>query len=174
MKTNPSRIASRLILTIGLVAVAFVRLVAAEAMPMKSELLPAYVKIAEALAADDLSTAKTAAGALADHAGMAEQKQIAEQAGSVAKATDLPAARERFKTLSLSIEPLAAGEDGYTVMTCTMANADWVQASTEVKNPYLGKSMQSCGEPKKIDAAPEHDCGSHGHNGSGAHKGCGA
>lgn len=176
MKTNPSRTASRLLLAVGVATVAFVRLAADEAMPMKSEVLPAYVKIADALAADDLPTAKTAAGALADHAGMAEQKQIAEQAVSVAKATNLSAAREAFKPLSVSIEPLASDEKGYAIMTCSMANADWVQASGDVKNPYLGKSMQSCGEPKKIHAAPAHGCGdtapADGHDGH-AQPGCG-
>ncbi len=65
-------------------------------------------------------------------------------------------ARDAFKTLSASIEPLAAGEKDYTIMTCAMANADWVQTSAEVKNPYLGQSMQTCGEPKKIGAPPAH------------------
>lgn len=159
MKTNPSRIAYRLLAVVGLVAVALVRLAAAEAMPMKAELLPAYVKIADALAADDLIAAKTAATALSEQADVTNQFPIAKQAGAVAKAADLAAARDAFKTLSLSIEPLAAGEQGYVVMTCAMAKADWVQASTEVKNPYLGKAMQSCGEPKIIDSTPKPGCG---------------
>ena len=142
---------------------------------MKSELLSAYVKIADALAADDLGAAKTASAALVDHAGMAGEKQIREEATAVAKATNLSSARERFKTLSLSIEPLAPGADGYTVMTCAMARADWVQTSGDVKNPYYGKAMLSCGEPKKVDAAPGHACGEaapeQGHTGHAQH-GC--
>ena len=165
----------RLFLIAAAFAAGFVRLASAKDAPMKSELLPAYVKIADALAADDLAAAKTAATALADHASMAEQKQIAEQAVSVSKAANLSAARERFKPLSLSIEPLAAGADGYTVMTCAMAKADWVQASGDAKNPYFGPSMVNCGEPKKIDATPGHGCGgaapAPGHDGHAQH-GC--
>ena len=148
----------RLFLIAAALVAGFVRLASAKDSPMKSELLAAYAKIADALAADDLAGTKIAAAALADHASMAEQKQIAEQAVSVSKATNLSAARERFKPLSLSIEPLAAGAHGYTVMTCAMAQADWVQASGDVKNPYFGQSMVRCGEPKKIDAAPGHGC----------------
>ncbi|WP_158305511.1 DUF3347 domain-containing protein [Opitutus terrae] len=125
------------------------------------------MKIADALAADNLAAARAAATALTDYAGVAGQKQIAEQALDISKAADIAAARGRFKSLTLAIEPLAAGVDGYTVMTCAMAKADWVQASGDVKNPYFGKSMLSCGEPKKIDSASGHN------HGDGSGHGCG-
>ena len=84
--------------------------------------------------------------------------------------------RARFTALSLSIEPLAAGEKDYVVVTCDMAKADWVQTSTEGRNPCLGKSMPARGEPRKITAAPGHGCGgaapARGHDGHAQH-GCG-
>lgn len=159
----------RFLAIVAALALGFVQLVSAEDMPMKSELLSAYAKIADALAADDLSSAKTAAGALEDHAGMVGQTRIAGQAARVSKAPNISAAREQLKALSLSIEPLAVGVDGYAVMTCAMAKADWVQTAGEVRKPYYGKSMLSCGEAKKIDGTGGHNHG--GDKGSG--QGCG-
>lgn len=157
----------RLLLVSAALLAGFGRLAAVPTVPLKSEILPAYVKTADALASDDFAAAKSAATALADKADIADQHAIMEQADAVATAADISTARDAFKSLSASIKPLAVGEKSYVVMTCPMANADWVQATGDVKNPYLGKSMQTCGEPKKIDAASEHDCA------DGAHKGCG-
>lgn len=166
----------RILVVIATFAVGFVRLASAADMPMKSELLSAYAKIADALASDDLGGATAAAGALAEHAGMAGQKQMAEQAARISKASNISAAREQFKALSLSIEPLAAGVEAYTVMTCAMAKADWVQTAGDVRNPYYGKSMLSCGEAKKVDGPSGHGCGeaapNQDHSAHGKH-GCG-
>ncbi len=147
------------LLLAGVIATGFVRLASAETVATTAELLPAYVKIADALAADDLAAAQSSAAALAEHAGMADQARIAEQATAVAKAKDLPSARDAFKALSASIEPLAVDKKGFTTMTCPMVKADWVQATGPVKNPYFGRSMLTCGGPKKSGAVPEHGCG---------------
>lgn len=143
---------SRSLLFIGFLF-GLARLTAAGAMDMKSdmksEILSSYVKVSAALAADDLAAAKTAAEAVADHAGMSgANKAIAPKATAVAKAKSIDAARDAFKTLSEAVEPLAAGEKGYVVMNCPMKNADWVQTSNDVKNPYFGKAMLTCGGPK--------------------------
>lgn len=153
------KITLRFLPVVAALAAGFVQLASAKDAPMRSEVLSAYVKIADALAADDLAGAKASATALAGSADSADQFQIAKQATALAKAADLATAREGFKVLSTSIETLAANEKGYVVMTCAMANADWVQKSSEVKNPYLGKAMLNCGEPKKADATPGHGCG---------------
>jgi hypothetical protein len=170
------KITLRFLLVVAALAAGSVQLASAKDAPMKSEVLSAYVKIADALAADDLAAAQASATALAGSADIADQFQIAKQAIAVAKAADLATAREGFKVLSTSIEPLAASEKGYVVMTCTMANADWVQTSSELKNPYLGKAMLNCGEPKKAGAKPGHGCGESspdaGHAGH-AQPGCG-
>ncbi len=115
----------------------------------KLDLLAAYVKISAALAADNLADAKSAAAALAGTAGAAKNQAVADQASVVAKAADLAGARGGYKTLSLTIEPLAAGAKGYTVMFCPMANADWVQTSGGTMNPFFGRAMLTCGVPKK-------------------------
>ena len=126
-----------------------VRLTAAGSMNMNGEILASYVKVSAALAADDLAAAKTAAAAVAEHAGMSGQKDIAANADAVAKAGKIDAARTSFKALSTAVEPLAAGQKNYVVMNCPMANADWVQTGTAVKNPYYGKAMLNCGAQKK-------------------------
>jgi hypothetical protein len=113
----------------------------------KAEWLAAYVRISSALAADDLAGAKSAA---ADLAGQAvDNPPVVLQAGAIAKASGLADAREHFKALTALIEPLAAGEKGYVVLYCPMKDADWVQAAGKVKNPYYGKAMLGCGEPKQ-------------------------
>lgn len=137
----------RLLLVVGFL-VSLVRLGAADAMNMKSDILSSYAKISAALAADDLASAKKAATAVAEHAGMSDSKDIATKANAVAKATKIDAARDAFKALSAAVEPLAKGEKGYVVMHCPMLKADWVQTSSKVQNPYYGKSMLTCGEPK--------------------------
>lgn len=136
--------------------------VAAPAQPASSDIVAAYAKISDALASDDLGAAKSAATIVREKADAAGQHAIMEGAATVAAAGDISTAREAFKGLSVSIEPLAADQAGYTVMTCPMAHADWVQVTGTVKNPYLGKAMQSCGSPKKPDGAHQHasGCGS--------------
>lgn len=143
---------SRSLLLLGFVF-GLTRLTAVGAMDMKSdmksEILSSYVKLSTALAADDLAAAKAAAATVAEHAGMSDgHKAVAPKAEAVAKAKDIEVAREAFKALSAAVEPLAAGQKGYVVMNCPMANADWVQTSKDVKNPYFGKSMLTCGGPK--------------------------
>lgn len=116
---------------------------------MKPEILASYAKIAAALAADDFATAKTAAKEVGSHAGMSSGfKTIAPLANAVANAASIAESRSAFKALSAAVEPLAMGQAGYFVMHCPMANADWVQASKDIKNPYYGKMMIDCGELK--------------------------
>lgn len=130
------------------------RLTAADAMDMKSdmksEILSSYVKVSAALAADDLAAAKTAAATVAEHAGMSDNKDIATKASAVAKASKIADARDAYRTLSIAVEPLAAGQKDYVVMYCPMAQSDWVQMKGKTQNPYYGKSMLTCGGPKAM------------------------
>lgn len=110
--------------------------------------LDQYVAVSTALAQDDLGAAKAAAAQLSQGTG-----SLAAPASSVAKAESLDAARNSFRTLSSEAEKLAAGQSGYHVFTCPMAGADWVQKSTTVQNPYMGKQMSSCGSIKGSPSA---------------------
>ena len=108
-------------------------------------LLPLYEKVSAALVADNLPAARTAADDLATAAMAAHQADVASTAGTVARATDLAASREAFKALSRDAVVLARRERGWFIVNCPMADADWVQSSRAIANPYFGQSMSSCG-----------------------------
>ena|ERR1700676_3648589 len=122
--------------TIAITAIAF-SAQAANLSDKDKQFLVGYEKVHTALAADDLSTAKSAA------------KDLGEEGGDIAKAGSLKDARAGFEKLSTRAKTLAAGQSGYHVFHCPMLNKDWVQSSTTVANPYGGKEMVGCGEIQK-------------------------
>ncbi len=117
-------------------------------------LLPGYFKLQAALAADDLAAAKAALRAMMEVAGHAGP--LPELLHSLLSAEKLDTLREpAFAQLSdamiaaLKKEP-AALEGAVIQMHCPMAagnrGADWLQATDELRNPYFGASMLTCGE----------------------------
>ena len=96
-----------------------------------------YEQLLKALVEENLNAAKDAAHALPNGAG-----------DKVQNANDLKAARDAFADLSVTAEKMVAGQPGYHVFYCPMAKKDWVQQSTEVANPYMGKDMLTCGVEK--------------------------
>lgn len=112
-------------------------------------LLPLYENAASALCADDLTAAKAAAWILATEAVRLHHDGIAGSAAAVAKADGIAGARTLFKALSTATITLAQHAKGYFILTCPMAQAEWVQSTREVANPYLGKEMLACGEVKE-------------------------
>jgi hypothetical protein len=115
----------------------------------QSPLIPLYEKVAAALVADDLMAARATGQRLATEAVRLHHAGIASSAQAVAGADDLTSAREAFKTLSVEVVALAKHTQGYFILTCPMAQADWVQSTRVVANPYLGKGMLTCGEVKE-------------------------
>jgi len=113
------------------------------------EVLAAYEALSRALVADDLATARKDGTHLAERAHAADQDEIAEHAAGLAESDSLEKAREHFKVISEEAIELAAGREGYYVMTCPMAKADWVQSNKEVANPYMGQKMPHCGTIKQ-------------------------
>ncbi len=115
---------------------------------MVSALLRNYVSAQEALAADDPQSARLALNALATEG----DPEISQVALAAAQSEDLETIRKKFKELSASLEK---GElpQGYVVAFCPMADegngATWVQKEGEIKNPYFGTEMLSCGEVKE-------------------------
>ena len=101
------------------------------------QFLTGYEKVHTALAADDLSAAKSAA------------KDLGEEGSDIAQAGSLKDARAGFEKLSNRAKTLVAGQSGYHVAHCPMLNKDWVQTSTTISNPYGGKEMVGCGEIQK-------------------------
>ncbi|MFZ1218581.1 MAG: hypothetical protein WAO00_04770 [Chthoniobacterales bacterium] len=101
------------------------------------QFLARYEKVRSALAADDLASAKTAAGDLGD------------DGAALSKSNSLKEARLAFDKLSEKAKQLADGQSGYYIVNCPMVKKDWVQTSQTIGNPYYGKQMLSCGEIKK-------------------------
>ena len=117
----------------------------ARAAGNSSVLIPRYERVAAALVADNLADAKSAAQALAADAGNDHHDTIAGAARAIARAADLGAAREAFKTLSARVIVLARHEKGYFIINCPMADADWLQSTRKIANPYFGQAMSGCG-----------------------------
>ena len=106
-------------------------------------------QVVKALANDDLSATKSAAGDLSQAAKASGNDSIAKHAAELAKSETLGTAREHLKAMSTEAAKLAQGSEQYHVMNCPMANASWVQSGDKVMNPYMGKKMQQCGSPMK-------------------------
>jgi hypothetical protein len=136
MKNPTYNFRTLLAVTIAITAIVF-SAPAANLSDKDKQFLAGYEKIHSALAADDLSGAKTAA------------KDLGEEGSDIAKAESLKDARAGFEKLSSRAKTLVTGQSGYYVVHCPMLKKDWVQASDKIANPYGGKEMVTCGEIKK-------------------------
>jgi hypothetical protein len=108
-------------------------------------ILDAAAQVSEALAGDNLVEAKVNASKLADVATTAHDTDLARNAGKVSAAASLDQARSAYKIVGAQTATLAHGVSGYSVVSCSMAEAKWVQKGTAVRNPYFGKEMLTCG-----------------------------
>lgn len=111
---------------------------AAELTKTQIKFLANYEGVRAALAADNLEAAKRSAGNITE----------SQPAMQLSKATSLNSARAALKGLSEQAVKLAKGRDGYYVVNCPMAGADWVQTRKTVSNPYFGSAMATCGRIK--------------------------
>lgn len=140
------------------------------------KLLREYFPIWQALAGDDLPSAKTAAGKLesATHQfhglpGSAEASDffestlatLSKSAGEIAESVDLDEARRAFEHVSnamvRAVRAVGLSEDSSAHLAfCPMAfegrRADWLQNDKELLNPYFGAAMLRCGEFEEITA----------------------
>lgn len=130
----------------------------------------AYLRLQEALAADDPKGAKSATTDVqealssvgmellegkAHMAWMPLAKGMEESMSTIASAADLGAMRSAFDPLSASLTG-AIRQYGLKnappvyVAHCPMAfdgkGANWLQSATEITNPYFGATMPGCGE----------------------------
>lgn len=107
-----------------------------------------YMEAQKALASDNDIKAKEAFRAISEETD-GTLRQIALEA---AKAEDLKQVRAAFKEFS---DQLVEGElpKGFIVAYCPMADegkgASWIQPEGVIANPYLGRSMPTCGEVKR-------------------------
>ena len=127
----------------------------------------AYLAVKDAFTDSDLPAARAAATRLAaaiegadmaamgegHDAWMAAAPTVAERASALAGAGDLDGARAALPALTeafvAGVERLGTGGQTLFVQHCPMAfdneGADWVSAEREVRNPYFGDAMMSCG-----------------------------
>jgi hypothetical protein len=78
-----------------------------------------------------------------------DAKLLADSAGAPSGHGSLEEARQDFRVLSatLSAHLKYFPASDWQIVHCSMADADWIQKKgSEVKNPYYGKKMSSCGE----------------------------
>ena len=128
---------------------------AALMQPVKS-VYDSYLKIQAELAKDSIKGVDENANAIAKAVRGDDMKMlssdVATQAETLAKVKDLKTAREVFKPLSKSlIKYLAdnkAGKGTYHEAYCPMVKASWLQTEKDIRNPYMGKEMLTCGEFK--------------------------
>ena len=119
-----------------------------------------YYRIHEALAADTTDGVATAAQKIGQVASGVPQKNgakgpdfaaISRAATALQGAKGLAQVREQFYELS---KPIVAELKSHPptqkpafAYYCSMAKKSWVQNKKEVRNPYYGKEMLTCGQP---------------------------
>ncbi|KEY18361.1 DUF3347 domain-containing protein [Kaistella antarctica] len=127
-----------------------------------SKLYQNYLSIKTALAADNGDDASKAANIFVKSASMVDYKVLSEgnldalrkDASQIAESRSIEKQRESFNGLSDNMIPLAQkfklADDSVFVQFCPMADASWLSAEKEIRNPYYGASMLKCGSVKKV------------------------
>jgi len=73
-----------------------------------------------------------------------------EKAANQIQGKDLKQAREQFfelsKPLLVYLNQFYSGQKTYYRYFCSMAKKGWIQPHKEVRNPYYGSSMLTCGD----------------------------
>jgi Cu(I)/Ag(I) efflux system membrane fusion protein len=86
---------------------------------------------------------------------------LVDHGSAIAGATDLETARQQFSLLSpalvQTIKRYSANDEALYVQYCPMAfdnaGASWISASEEIRNPYFGDAMLTCGKVEETLAA---------------------
>ena len=132
------------------------------------EAIAAYLNLKDALVASDLGRAQEYAlrmeetlsaadvRAMGDTGDvwMARTPKLRRAATRVANADNLDDVRAQFAELTplvvTAVEMLGDGGTDLYLTHCPMAfdnqGADWVSAETEIRNPYFGEAMLTCGK----------------------------
>lgn len=117
-----------------------------------------YIHLTTALTNSDAAEAKVAANAI--EAGAKELKggnKLATTASQITASADLEVQRRMYSDLSNEMIALAKksglSEGELYVEYCPMAmnnkGAYWMSNSKEIRNPYFGEKMMTCGEVKE-------------------------
>jgi Protein of unknown function (DUF3347) len=129
---------------------------AAWAAELPKALIDPYLQIQAALANDKFDEVALQAKAIevAATALGGDADKLAASANKLGAAKDIATARTTFGDLSDALIAYAEktkselGAD-VKVAYCPMVNKPWLQKDKEIKNPYYGASMLTCGSFKK-------------------------
>lgn len=125
-----------------------------------SKLYQNYLNIKTALATDNSDEASKAADVFLKSASMVDYKVLSEgnldvlrnDATKIAESRSIATQRASFDKLSQNMIWLAdkfkLAEQSVFIQYCPMAKASWLSAEKEIKNPFYGSSMLSCGSVK--------------------------
>ena len=125
-----------------------------------SKLYQNYLNIKTALATDNSDEASKAANTFIKSASMVDYKVLSEgnldvlrkNASKIADSRSIETQRESFKGLSQNMIAMTKNfklsDKSVFVQYCPMAEASWLSSEKEIKNPYYGKSMLTCGSLK--------------------------
>jgi hypothetical protein len=117
-----------------------------------------YVHLKDALVASKSDEAKKAASDLQKSlTSLSNSKKATESASKIAATTDLEDQRKEFSTLSnemTSLVKVSKPSVGSIYLEyCPMANnnqgAYWLSNEKQIKNPYFGDAMLTCGSVKE-------------------------
>lgn len=119
-------------------------------------LVEAYLSAQTALASDSLKEVPAAAKAIEESATPlgADAGALADGARKLGSAKDLAAARTAFGDVSSALVTYveksgSALPAGVHIAYCPMVEKPWLQKNKEIKNPYYGSAMLTCGTIKK-------------------------
>ena len=138
------------------------------------DVLDVYFSIQDALTKDDSKTVQTQGKLLknaldnvdmellkgdAHMEWMKELNVLNDQASTLDSDSDIEQQRVSFEIISETLKTVignfgTAGKHTVVVFHCPMAfnnkGADWLQDNPDLKNPYFGSSMLTCGEQKEV------------------------
>ncbi len=150
----------KIILSVALVATLSIQISFAQdsSKSQTAQLLTYYYDIKDALVAGDANDAAMHAEEFVKTLNGVDHKIISEgnvhtllkDAGAISESNDIKKQRKHFENFSLNMSALAKAsdlsDDAIYEQYCPMKDAYWLSSEKEIKNPYYGNSMLSCGK----------------------------
>lgn len=123
-----------------------------------SQMLSSYINIKNALVTGDATSAASNADLFLRTVNTLDFKVISEgnvhilsnDAGKISATKDLKKQREYFANLSSNMASVAKtfklSNKPVYIQYCPMKKASWLSTEKQIRNPYYGSSMLTCGE----------------------------
>lgn len=144
----------RLVIVLGFAMLAVAQRVSAADLP--AALIDPYLQVQVALSSDQFNGIAGQAQAIEKAATALgkDAEAIVTTSKKLGAAKDLAAARTAFGEVSDAIESYATKTKstypaGVRVAYCPMADKPWLTKDKEIRNPYYGAAMSTCGSFKK-------------------------